>query len=413
MSASSLWPKALRSLGQPQLRVFFVAQSVSLLGSWVQPVAQQWLVWRMTGSHEMVAWLTFATQTPSLLLGLWAGAAADRLPKRGLMLASLGVATLQATTLAVLALLGVARPWEVVLLGVLLGLTYPFEIPSRQALLAELAGPDTPNVVALNSTVVTVMRVLGPSLGGLLAASVGEGWCFALNAASFTGVLVVVARLKVVHTPPHGPQPAVGEGLRWAWARRDVRGLFGLLFCLSLFGQAWGTLMPGYVDQTFAGGAALLGRLLAFAGGGALLAALGMLLVETGLEWRIGVGAGVMGAGILVLSFAHAWPAAALGAFLVGLGQLTQSSGILSLVQTLAPQRLRGRLLGVFTTLFVGLTPFGALAASFIAEHRGVWFAQRVLAGGMLLGAAAYLLYRRTVPAGDWRGRPAVRVEAD
>ena len=405
MTATVRWPKALRSLERPELRLFFVAQSVSLLGSWVQPVAQQWLVWRLTGSHAMVAWLTFATQIPSLLLGLWAGAAADRLPKRGLMLASLAVAALQATVLAVLTLSGWAKAWEVVVLGVLLGLTYPFEIPSRQALLAELAGEATPNVVAFNSTLVTVMRVLGPSAGGALAALLGEGWCFAFNAVSFLGVIVVVTRLKVTHRPRASHEASVAEGLKWAWSQRDVRDMFGLLLVLSLFGQAWSPLMPGYVGQTFHGGVEVLGRLLACAGVGALLAALGMLFVESGLSWRIGVGALAMGFGILVLSVAPSPAVAAGGAFFVGLGQLTQSSGILSLVQTRAPPALRGRLLGVFTTVFVGMVPFGALAASFVAERWSVWVAQRALAGAMMLGAVAYLLRQRArvspLPAGE------------
>lgn len=405
MSNAVRWPRQLRSLERPELRLFFIAQSVSLLGSWVQPVAQQWLVWRLTGSHAMVAWLIFATQSPSLLLGLWAGAVADRLPKRGLMLASLVVAAFQAAMLAVLALSGWAKAWEVVALGTLLGLTYPFEIPSRQSLLAELAQDATPNVVALNSTLVTVMRVLGPSLGGALAALLGEGWCFAFNSASFVGVIFVVLKLKVTHHPRAPHEASISEGLKWAWQQRDVRDMLGLLVLLSLFGQAWGTLMPGYVDQTFKGGVDLLGRLLGSAGVGALLAALSMLFVESGLRWRIGAGAVAMGVGIGVLSFAGSWPVAALGTFFVGLGQLTQSSGILSLVQTRAPAHLRGRLLGVFTTVFVGFTPFGALAASYAAEHWTVWVAQRGLSLVMILGAVVYLIRERSLsvplPSGE------------
>src|SRR4051812_44425682 len=151
-------PRSLRSLSRPALRLFFAGQAVSLLGSWMQPVAQQWLVWKMTGSMQMLGWLTFCTQLPSLALGAWAGSVSDRMPRKTVVVVALAVAGLQATALALLALGGWARPGHVLLLGLMLGLTYPFEIPARQTMLAELAGDDLPNMIALNSTLVTVMR---------------------------------------------------------------------------------------------------------------------------------------------------------------------------------------------------------------------------------------------------------------
>ncbi|MBS1150730.1 MAG: hypothetical protein H6Q89_2428, partial [Myxococcaceae bacterium] len=242
-------PRTLRSFGRPALRLFFAGHSISLLGSWMQPVAQQWLVWRLTGSTQMLGLLTFCSQLPSLLLGAWAGSVAERAPRKTVVVVALAVAALQASSLAALALSGWVKPSHVLLLGVMLGLTYPFEIPARQMMLAELAGDDLPNVVAINSTLVTVMRILGPSIGGLIVAQWGEGWCFAINAVSFLAVIAAVLALPVPNAVAQ-PAPAavpISEAVKWAWHQPQVRALFFLLFALSAVGQAWGTLMPAWV----------------------------------------------------------------------------------------------------------------------------------------------------------------------
>ena len=384
-------PHPLRSLSRPALRLFFAGQAISQLGSWMQPVAQQWLVWKMTGSMQMLGWLTFCTQLPSLLLGAWAGSVTDRVPRQRVVLVALWVAALQAAALAVLALTGLARPAHVLLLGLMLGLTYPFEIPARHTMLAELAGDDLPNVVALNSTLVTVMRVVGPSLGGLVTAWWGAGWCFAINAVSFAAVIAAVAALpgttQAAH--PEASTATVGEAVRWAWREPTVRSLFILLFGLSGFAMAWSTVMPGWVATVLNSEADTLGNLLSFAGLGALLAAVLMLFADTGLAWRIGAGAGVMALGLLGLSTSTHGATAAACLFLVGFGQITQSSGVMSELQVRSPLHLRGRVLGLFTMVFVGLVPVGGLLASWVADHFGAPLALRGL--GAVLAASALL----------------------
>lgn len=385
-------PRALRSLNRPALRLFFAGQAVSLLGSWMQPVAQQWLVWKLTGSMQMLGWLTFCTQLPALLLGAWAGSVTDRVPRKTVVLVALGVAGLQATALAVLALGGWARPSHVLLLGLMLGLTYPFEIPARQTMLAELAGDDLPNMVALNSALVTVMRVLGPSLGGLVTAWWGAGWCFAVNAFSFLAVIAAVAMLPVAPMRRHDEMKVpISEAVRWVWHEPTMRALFTLLFGLSAFGLAWGTLMPGWVATVLHGDAATLGTLLSFAGAGALTAALFMVVAERGLAWRIGLGGLVMAAGLTGLSLSTGRAAAAASLVFVGLGQVTQSSGILSELQQRSPPALRGRLLGLFTMVFVGMVPLGGVLASFMADYLGAPAAMRTLGAAVALSAALYL----------------------
>ena len=385
--------RTLRSFDRPALRLFFAGHSVSLLGSWMQPVAQQWLVWRLTGSTQMLGLLTFCSQLPSLLLGAWAGSVAERVPRKTVVVVALAVAALQATTLAVLALSGVVRPAHVLLLGVMLGLTYPFEIPARQMMLAELSGDDLPNVVAINSTLVTVMRILGPSLGGLVVARYGEGWCFAINAVSFLAVIAAVLALPLAKSAPrpHGDDLPISEAVKWAWQHPELRSLFLLLFALSAVGQAWGTLMPAWVAKVLNGGPDVLGRLLSFGGAGALLAAVLLLVAETGLAWRIGVGGVVMAGGIVGLSVAQSPAPAAIALFFIGLGQVTQSSGILTELQQRSPPHLRGRLLGLFTMCFVGLVPIGGLVAGLAAAEVGSPFTLRCIGGLLALSAALYL----------------------
>ncbi len=386
-------PRTLRALNRPALRLFFAGQSVSLLGSWMQPVAQQWLVWRMTGSTQMLGLLTFCNQLPSLLLGAWAGTVTETVPRKKVVLAAMAVAALQATTLAVLALTNTVQPSHVLLLGIMLGLTYPFEIPARQVMLAELSGDDLPNVVAINSTLVTVMRVLGPSLGGLVVAAWGEGWAFAINAVSFVFVIAAVVALPAPIREAHADvaRVGIGDAVRWAWHQPNIRILYFQLFALSAIGQAWGTLMPAWVSRVLGGGPDVLGHLLSFGGAGALLAAVLLLFAEAGQAWRVGAGGVAMAMGIVTLSIAESRLLAAPALFLIGLGQVTQSSTILTTLQQRSPPQLRGRLLGLFTMVFVGMVPLGGLAAGLAAEQLGSPMTLRIIGALLAVCSAIYL----------------------
>src|SRR5512146_1206622 len=178
-------PNALRSLARRDLRLFFSGQTVSLAGTWMQSVAQAWLVWRLTRSSQMLGIVAFLGQLPVFLFGIYAGSLADRFPRRRMVLFTQANAIVQAALLAGLTLSGVVRPWHILVLAGMLGLTNAFEMPARQALLADIAGQDMPNAVALNSSIVNAARAVGPALAGALVASFGEGVCFALNALSF------------------------------------------------------------------------------------------------------------------------------------------------------------------------------------------------------------------------------------
>ncbi len=401
------WPTALRSLRHRNLRLFFSGQAVSLAGTWMQTVAQGWLVWRLTGSSRMLGAVSFLGSVPVFLFGVFAGSLADRFPRRRLVLITQTNAIVQAAILAAVTLGGVVRPWHVLLLAAMLGMTYAFEIPARQALLADIAGEDMPNAIALNSSIVNLARVVGPALAGWIVALVGEGWCFALNALSFLGTY----RALLLMDPPAQP-PATGgrrahllAGLAYAGKTSHVRALLALLACSSVFAMPYQALLPAVASDVLRGGAALYGTLLATAGAGALGGAILLLLRKglRGLGRRVGVGASLLGAGVIGVGLSRSPALTAVALAVAGFGFITQMASTMTLLQGLAPADMRGRVMGLFSTLFVGVTPFGALAAGYVAGRIGV---PRTLALGgavVLVASAAFHLalprLRRTVLA--------------
>jgi MFS family permease len=388
---STRWPNALRSLQRRDLRLFFAGQAVSLAGTWMQTVAQSWLVWRLTRSSELLGVVNFLGSVPVFLFGIWAGSLADRLPRRRLVLATQANAIAQATVLAAITLAGVVRPWHVLVLAGMLGLTYAFEIPARQALLGDLAGKDMSNAIALNSSIVNGARVVGPALAGVVVAWVGVGWAFALNAVSFLGTYYALLVMKPPPQPPakggHGAH--VLEGIAYAGRTAHVRALLGLLAVSSFFAMPYQTLMPVLTSEVLGGGARLYGALLACAGSGALAGAIGLLL-RTGLRGlgrRVAVGTSLLGAGVIVLSLSRSVVLSGIALVVIGFGFVTQMAGTNTLLQGLAPHEMRGRVMGLFSTLFVGMTPFGALVAGVVAGHAGVRGTLGV-AGGVVLAAS-------------------------
>jgi len=388
------WPDALRCLRHRNLRLFFGGQAVSLVGTWMQSVAQGWLVWQLTGSARMLGTIGFLSQIPVFLLGAWAGSLADRMPRRGIVLVTQANAVAQASLLAVLTLGGWVRAWMILPLAFMLGLTYAFEIPARQALLGDIAGEDMPNALALNSTLVNAARVAGPALAGVLVAAVGPGWAFALNALSFAGTLraLLVMELPPFVPRPRAPGPHLRAGFAWAFRTPRVRALLLLLAVSSVFGVSYVALLPVLAAKVLGGGPGLYGLLQSSAGVGALGG--GMLLMArgtvAGLERRSAVGATVLGAGILAASISR--HAGLTGAALVvaGFGYVTQTAGTMTWLQAVSPPDMKGRMMGIFSTLFVGLAPFGALGGGLAAARFGVPLTLGAGAVVVLLASGAY-----------------------
>ena len=382
------WLSAVPALRHRNLRLFFAGQCISLVGTWMQSVAQGWLVYRLTGSTAMLGLLGFLAQVPVFLFGILAGSLADRYPRRRIVLFTQVNAVLQATVLAAVTLTGVVRPWMLLVLVCLLGLSNAFEIPARQALLGEIAGEDMPNALALNSSVVNGARAVGPALAGWAVATLGEGVCFALNAVSFAGTIWALAVMDVPPARPHhgSRRGHLLEGIAYAGRTQHVRALLALLAVTSFFGLPYLSLLPAFAKDVLGGDARLLGTLQACAGVGALAAGVSLLL-RTGLRGlgrRVAYGTTALGLGLAVLALSHRPALSCAALVLVGFGFLTQAAGTMTLLQGLAPSEMRGRVMGLFSTLFIGTTPFGALAGGIAAARFGV-------AGVLLVGALVVL----------------------
>ena len=398
--ARPAWPPAVRALQHVNFRLYFAGQAVSILGSWVQQVALAWLVYRLTGSAALLGVTTFAALLPQLLIGPLAGAWIDRHDKRRLLIGVEGLLAGQALLLAGLTAQGWITPPLIVAMSLLLGVLNAFDTPLRQSLIGSFVGgrEDLPNALALNAMLFNAGRFVGPPLAGALLALTGEAWCFALNGLSF---LALVGGLLLIRgAPPVRARGSMGavfrEGL--AYVRKD--GLLRLLILgvalVNFTASSYAVLLPVFAKDVFGGDARTLGWLWGAAGCGAFLATL--LLASRGslgaLVRLVALGALLGGAALLAFAAAGhmllALPAMALLGFAISVGNV----GSNMLLQSLAPEALRGRVVSFYTSTRFGFDALGGLLAGLLASHLGAPLTL-TLEGGVLLLFCVWLLTRR------------------
>ena len=391
------WPPMWRALGYRDFRLFFMGQGISLIGTWMQTVAEAWLVYRLTGSAVLLGVAGFCSQAPMALLSPLGGWAADRLEKRKILFATQIASLALALALGLLTLAGTIQVWMVLSLGALLGAVNAFDLPARQAFFGEMVErDDLMNAIALNSSMFNAARVIGPAVAGLLVAAVGEGWCFLLNAASYLAVLAGYALMRARGRPrgagDAAPAAFIAEGFNFAWRAAPVRALLLLLALLCLVGTPYSVLMPIFADRIIGGGARTLGLLMGAAGLGALAGAL-TLAARRELS---GLGRVIVftsaGFGLSLIAFAYARTAgiAALCLLPVGYCIMLQLGATNTLLQTMAPDRLRGRTMAIYSMTFTGAAPVGALLAGAAAQRFGAPLTVAAGGGLCLLGAAVF-----------------------
>lgn len=405
-----------RSFRHRNYRLFFAGQLVSLVGTWMQTVAQSWLVYRLTGSPALLGLVGFASQFPILLLAPIGGAIADRHHRHRILLATQATAMALACLLAVLTLTDRVQVWEVFALASLLGVVNAFDIPTRQAFVVEMVGrEDLSNAIALNSSMFNGARLAGPALAGVLVALLGEGWCFLLNALSF---LAVLGALLAMRLPPRPPARAAGkvmtealEGLTYVARTGPIRSLLALVGLSSLTGMSYTVLMPVFADRVLGGGPMTLGGLMSAAGFGALLAAL-TLAMRPNLKGIAGwIANGALAFGVALTLFAQStnlWLSAVL---LVGVGyaMMIQMASSNTLVQAMVPDAYRGRAMAAYSMMFMGMAPLGALLAGLVAEWTGAPGAVALGGGVCIVGA---LVFRLGLPAMRLEARRLVKAQA-
>lgn len=400
------WPVGLRSLRRRNFRLFFFGQLVSLIGSWMQTTAQQWLVYRLTGSELSLGIVTFASFLPVLLLSLGMGVIVDRVERRRLLLISQSWFLLHAAVLAVLTLLGLIRYEQVIVLALLAGIGNALDMPARQAFYVDLVDRDEMmNAIALNSSVFNGARIIGPAIGGLVVAAMGEGPAFGLNALSFMAVIGALLMMRLpAFTPPdrHGSGwSELRQGLAYLVGDRRVLGLVSMVAAFSVFGFPYIVLMPAFAGKVLGTGAAGLGVLLAAQGVGALVSALGLaFLGERYSKGRMLLASrALLPVGVLLLGFSKTTPISMLALAIGGYALINQLAITNTLIQLVVPDELRGRVLSTYTWALGGFWPLGALLTGWMAERMGVAEAVLVLAGLSaliaLVGWAVYPEVRR------------------
>ncbi len=379
-------PATLRTLRYRNMQLFFSGQTISLVGTWMQNVAQAWLVYRLTGSSVLLGLVSFAGQIPVFLAAPLAGIVADRFRRHRVVIATQTTSMLLAFALAALTLTGTVRIWHIFVLAALAGVVNAFDIPARQALIVDMVSrEDLMNAIALNSSMFNASRIVGPAVAGLLVASIGEGWCFFVNGVSYIAVIVGLLFIKVAaHKPvkqPGSPLEDVIEGFRFVIGSPPIHYLMILLGILSLTGMPITVLMPIFADQILHGGARGLGILMCASGIGALAGALLLASRETvrGLGRWAAISAGAFGVSLIIFAVSRSfWLSCAL-LLPVGFAMMLEMGSSNTLIHTMSPDHLRGRVMSVYSMMFMGMAPIGALLAGVTA---GRWGAPATVAGG-------------------------------
>jgi MFS family permease len=393
-------PTRFRALKHRNFQLFIIGQLISLIGTWMQTTAQQWLVYKLTGSAALLGLFGFASQVPMLFLAWMGGYVGDRYNRhRGVMITQT-CSMILAFLLAALTLAHHVNKWNLIFIALLVGIVNAFDVPIRQAFFVHMVGKDDlPNAIALNSSIFNGARVVGPAIAGFAIVLIGEGWCFALNGVSFVAVLIALQMMRIERNETNGagesPVRSFIEGFRFAMSDVPIRSALLLLSALSLFGLQYSVFLPIYAKDILHGEAKTLGLLMSSAGVGAVLGAL-QFAARTeykGLARWIGAACTACAVGLLIFSQATSFWLCAAVLFTVGFAATSQMAATNTIIQRRVPDELRSRLMAVYATMFMGVQPIGALIAGGVAKQFG---APRTLLvfGALVLAACAVFIVR-------------------
>ncbi|MFZ3333040.1 MAG: MFS transporter [Candidatus Acidiferrales bacterium] len=402
----------VRSLRHRNFQLFFSGQMISLIGTWMQNIAQAWLVYRLTGSSLLLGMVGFAGQIPIFLFAPLGGLAADRWNRHRVVIGTQTASMILAFMLAALTLLHIVRVWEIMVLAALLGVVNAFDVPARQSLLIEMVvREDLMNAIALNSSMFNGARIIGPAIAGILVARIGEGWCFFANAVSYIAVIVGLLMMKFeslrTASKDTSPYEHIVEGFRFVRRTKPILALVLLIGVVSLVAVPYSVLMPIFADQVLHRGAHGLGILMGSSGVGALLGALTLAIRRGvhGLGRVVGAAAAAFGVSLVLFAVSNSfWLSVAL-LIPVGYAVMLQMSSSNTLIQAMVPDELRGRAMAMYTMMFMGMAPLGSLFAGALAEKIGApW---TVAIGGVAAFVAA-LVFMRYLPSLRFEARQLI-----
>jgi MFS family permease len=383
----------LRALRHRNFRLFWSGQLISLVGTWMQTVAQAWLVLTLTNDPFMLGLVAAAQFVPVMVFGLFGGIVADSLPKRRTLVATQTTAMALAFILAALTAAGTVQVWEILVLALALGCSNAVDMPTRQSFVIEMVGrEDVGNAVALNSAIFNAARIVGPAVAGLTIGAFDISIAFFLNGLSFVAVIVGLLAIRPAELRPvamtamprtvRAVADTLGEGLGYVRRTRVVLLAVSVVGLVSLVGMNFGVVVPALARDVLGTGAEGYGFLMAASGVGSLASALGMAFFGRPTERVLVGGAVVLGVLEIGLALSRSMPLSLVCMFGVGAGGIAMAMTANTTIQLTVPDALRGRVMAVYTTVFAGSTPIGGLAFGAIAGAAGV--ATAVFVGGVI-----------------------------
>ena len=368
------------SLHSRNYRLYFTGQGISLIGTWMQNVAMSWLVYRLTGSVFLLGFIGFTSQIPTFVLAPFTGVLTDRYNRLNILKLAQLFYMLQALAIAFLVLFNLIQVWHIIALSLFFGIITAFDAPARQSLVVDLIDKpeDLGNAIALNSAIFNGARLVGPAIAGIAIAAVGESICFLVNAVSFVAVIIALMKItlpvKKTGIVPTNFRRSFTEGLHYTFQSMPIRTLIILLAILSLFGFPYMVLLPAYAKVILHGNADTLGYLMSGMGAGALLGALIMAARKTvlGLGRIIAYNIGLLGLSVILASFSDKLHFSLIVFFFGGLAMILSLAAINTMLQTIAEEDKRGRVMSFYAMALMGTLPFGNLLSGTIASVIGI-----------------------------------------
>jgi MFS family permease len=388
---------AWRALRHRNFRLYFGGQTVSLIGTWMTRLATSWLVYRLTGSALLLGIVGFAGQIPTFLFAPFAGVWVDRLDRRRVLVVTQALAMLQSLALAVLTLTRHITIHEIIWLSAFQGLINAFDMPGRQAFLVQMVDDkqDLGNAIALNSSMVNLARLVGPSLAGAVIAVSGEGYCFLIDGISYLAVIASLLAMRLqagmLKRSADSMLVQLKEGWTYVSGFAPVRTILLLFAIVSLMGWPFTVLMPIFAANILKGGPHTLGFLMGAVGIGALISAISLALRRTvlGLGRMIPISTAAFGVGLILFGASRILWLSLLLMLICGFGMMQQMAASNTIIQTIVDDDKRGRVMSFYAVAFVGMAPFGSLLAGALAHAIGAPFTV-MLSGVCCVAGAAW-----------------------
>jgi MFS family permease len=394
--------KTFSALAHSNFRLFFFGQLISFTGTWMTTTAQGWLVYQLTGSKALLGVVAAAASAPMLFFATWGGWVADRYPKRSVIVVTQTCSMVLSLTMAALVWTKVVQPWQIIVLAILGGITMAFDMPARQSFVIEMTSrEDLMNAISLNSSAFNCARIIGPSIAGILMAKVGIAACFLIDGLSFIAVIAGLLRMRLPKRDAQidsdaGPIGQALEGFRYVWRHPRVLTILSLFTVVGIFGWSYSVLMPAFAQDVLHVGAHGYGLLLAGSGVGALAAALTVASAGHILPTRIMAlgGVGIFSAALALFAFNQNPYVATVLLAIVGFGIVLYFSTSNTVLQSIVPDEMRGRVMGIWTLIFGGMIPLGSLEAGVMADFFGT---PATIASGAFICALAALVTLRVI----------------